>query len=372
MNDRKQLLADLKGRARLLFPGARDVLTKFVELAEKNGTEENLKKLVALKRAAVSDNAKLQELNRLRILTVDNFITPLSNAGSFFRKVNLAADEEPMLENTTGQETKARFIGEDGKPHMTQIIKELARRLIDLSWISTRELEYPLVDIYRGQVGQDILNAAPLARDLAIATDQKLWPLIKALPVATFVLSGKKPNRTFVLHSAINPANVPAGNLLDMSSEGEFNFEVLKGIVKYFMQMANVFPDGPTAPEAIFVPSLDVTAFIDALELDSNSTSPAMEQIFTDGYVTSIGGKTIVIVGDATLDPAAGIAYVRTNKPIGEWYTKTSLDVNYPENTNQIPGDWIRENKGRTFIKKVFGAVTPLPWTLNMLAVKYK
>jgi hypothetical protein len=369
--DRKQFIADLRGRAALLFPGARERLTAFLQKAEENGTPENVKKLIELKRAAISNGTALQDLNRLRILSVENLIVPMSNAGSFFRSISLQQDEEPMLENTTGQEMKARFIGEDGKPHMTQILKNLARKLIELGWVSTRILEYPLVDVYRGQVGQDVLNAAPMARDLALAIDQQLWKLIKALPVAAWVQTGPPASRTFVLHSTIIAANVPVGNLLDMSAQGAFNFEVIKAIVKFYMQMGNIF-DGVTSPEAIFVPSIDVGSFIDALTLTSNSLNPAVQQIFTDGYVTNLGGKQIVIVGDAQLDPALGLAYVRTNKPIGEWYTKPSMDISYPENPSQISEAAILENKGRAFIKKVFGAVTPLPWTVNMLAVKYK
>lgn len=368
--DRKQFLADLRGRGALLFPATRERLNAYLDKAEAGGTEENFKKLIQLKRDAVSDVTKLQELNRLRILTVENLVVAVSNAGSFFTKVTLEEDEEPMLENTTGQEMKARFIGEDGKPHMTQLMRNLSRKLIDLSWVSTDILEYPLIDIYRGKIGQDILNAAPLARDLGLRIDAELWKLIKALPVATWVQTGPPAKRTFVLHSSIIPANVPAGNLLNLASEGSFNFNVIKAIVKFYMQMGNIF--GSMVPEAIFVPSIDVTAFIDAITLTSDGRNPAVQQIFEGGFVTNVGGMKIVIVGDAQLDPADGLAYVRTSKAIGEWYTKPSMDVTFPENPDQISVKGLKENKGETFIKKVFGAVTPLPWTVNMLAVKYK
>lgn len=370
MNDRKQFIADLRGRSQLLFPTARERLGAYLDKAEANGTEENLQKLTVLKRESISDGAKLQEINRMRVLTVENLIVPMSNAGTFFTQISLQEDEEPMLENTTGQEMKARFIGEDGKPHLTQIMKNLSRKLIDLFWISTDILEYPLIDVYRGRIGQDILNAAPLARDLGLKIDVELWKLIKALPVATWVQTGPPAKRTFVLHSSIIAANVPVGNLLDLHTEGAFNFNVIKAIVKFYMQMGNIF--GAMVPQAIFVPSIDVTAFIDAITLQSEGTNPGVQQIFEGGFITNIGGTRIVIVGDPMLDPAAGLAYVRTNKAIGEWYTKPSLDVTYPENPSQISNKAIKENKGETFIKKVFGAVTPLPWTVNMLAVKYK
>lgn len=369
--DRKSLIAELKGRSTLLFPETRARMAAFVEKLEASPAD-NTKKLSALKKASLEDTAKLQEFNRLRTLTVENLIVASSNAASFFRKVDLAADEEPMIENTTGLVTKARVIGEDGKPHMTQAFKSLIRQLVPLSWVSTDILEYPLVDIYKGPIGQDVLNAVPLSRDLGFAIDFKLWPLVQALPVALWKLTGKPEARTFVLHPNINALNVPAGNLLDMHTEGAFNFNVVKGIVKWFMQMSGVFPDGPTVPEVIFVPSVDTTAFIDQIDLNSRGDNPAVEQIFTGGYVTNIGGKKIVIVGDSTLDPSAGIAYVRTNKPIGEWYTKPDLDINWPNSASQIPPEWVAENKGKTFMKKVFGAATPLPWTVNMLAVRYK
>lgn len=370
MNDRKQFLTDLRGRGALLFPAARERLTAFLDKAEAAGTEENQRKLIELKRESLSDATKLTELNRLRVLTVENLVVAVSNAGSFFTQVTLDADEEPMLENTTGQEMKARFIGEDGKPHLTQLMKNLSRKLIDLAWVSTDILEYPLIDIYRGKIGQDILNAAPMARDLGLRIDAELWKLIQALPVATWVQTGPPAKRTFVLHSSIIAANVPVGNLLNLSGEGAFNFNIIKAIVKFYMQMGNIF--GQMQPQAIFVPSIDVTAFVDALTLTSDGRNPAVQQIFEGGFVTNLGGMKIVIVGDSMLDPAAGLAYVRTSKAIGEWYTKPSLDVTFPENPDQISAKALKENKGEMFMKKVFGAVTPLPWTVNMLAVKYK
>lgn len=369
--DRKQLIAELKGRSTLLFPETRATLTAFIEKLEASPAD-NTKKLSALKKASLEDTAQLQEFNRLRTLTVENLIVAASNAASFFRKVNLEADEEPMIENTTGLVTKARVIGEDGKPHMTQAFKSLIRQLVPLNWVSTDILEYPLVDIYKGPIAQDVLNAVPLSRDFGFKIDALLWKLVQALPVARWNLAGKPEARTFVLHPNIIATNVPDGNLLDMHTEGAFNFNVVKGIVKWFMQMSGVFPDGPTVPEVIFVPSIDTTAFIDQIDLNSRGDNPAVQQIFTGGYVMDVGGKAIVIVGDATIDPAAGIAYVRTNKPIGEWYTKSSLDINWPNNSSQIPPEWVAENKGKTFMKKPFGAATPLPWTINMLAVMYK
>jgi hypothetical protein len=370
--ERKKFLDDLKARSAILFPAAREQLTKFISTAETNSTEENVQKLIQLKKDALSDPTKLMEFNRLRTLVVENLVTAQSNAASFFTKVNLEEDEEPMLENTTTQFMKARFIGEDGKPHMTQIIKNLARQLIPLGWVSTRELEYPLVDIYKGRVGQDVLAAAPLADGITRAMDVELWKLIKALPLTTFKVTGPELQRTFVLDPSIVPANVPTGNKLDLHAEGKFNFNVIKAIVKFYMQFGNVF--GQTiVPEVVYIPAIDSANFVDDVSLTTAVLgNPALTQIFENGYVTNFGGKNLILVGDPTLDPADGYAYVRTNKPIGEWYTKPSLDLNYPANPQQIPADWIRENKGRTFMKKVFGAATPLPWTIRMLAVKYK
>lgn len=369
--ERQKFLDDLKARSAILFPDAREQLSKFVATAESNGTEENVQKLIQLKRDAVSDPAKLMEFNRLRTLVVENIVTAKSNAASFFRKVNLEEDEEPMLENTTGQVMKARFIGEDGKPHMTQLIRQLARQLIPLSWVSTRELEYPLVDIYKGRVGQDVLRAAPLADAIVRAMDTELWKLIKALPVKTYKITGPELQRTFVLDPSIVPANVPTGNRLDLHTEGGFNFNVIKAIVKYFFIYGNVFGDS-IVPEVVFIPALDAANFIDAVDFTTDANNPAVKQVFEGGWVTSFGGRNLTLVADPTLDPADDYLYVRTNQPIGEHYSKTSLDINYPENPQQIPTDWIRENKGRTFMKKPFGAVTPAPWTIRMLAVKYK
>jgi hypothetical protein len=43
-----------------------------------------------------------------------------------------------------------------------------------------------------------------------------------------------------------------------------------------------------------------------------------------------------------------------------------------PSDPGQIPLEWRTENKGRIMMRQPFGAVTPLPWTVRMLAVKYK
>jgi len=368
--DRAEFFKNLKGRASILTASTAARLSKFIDQCEANATPENMAKLSALRRRALDDRAAMQELNRARSITVDNFVVAQSNASSFFNRVNLDADEAPILENITGQEMKARLIGEDGKPHLTQILKNLARTVVPLSWLSTRQFEYPLVDLYRGDVSQSLIEAAPLARDLAIAQDQALWPLIKALPKAVWVQTGPAATRTFVLHSAIDPANIPPGNFLDMTSEGAFDFNIIKAIVKWFMQMGNTFGEA-IIPKVIYVPSIDVGGFIDQITLNT-FPNVISNQIFEDGYVLSFGGKTMAIVGDSTLPVAAHTCYVRSNLPIGDFFRKPSMDEVLPSDPSQIPLIWRTENKGRIMMRQPFGAVTPLPWSVRMLAVKYK
>jgi hypothetical protein len=373
--NRAELLQSIKARFPLLPIDARERLTRFVEQAGGADADTKRKELVLLAEEAIKgNNTKYQELNRLRAIVVDNFVVAQSNAGSFFDQIKLEADEEPILVNDTGLEMKARVIGEDGRPHLTQILKKMSKTPIPLELVSTRLLEYPLRDLYRGtSVRDDVLNAAPLSRDLSIAIDQKLWVLIKALPVAAYVTTGAESARAYVLHSAIKAANIPSGNLIDVTgtSGAKFNFVVIKAIVKYFIQVGNTFGD-PLMPKAIFVPSVDLSGFIDDISLTSDGTNPGVQQIFENGYVVSLAGRSIMLVGDATLDPALGLAYVSTNKPIGKWFTKPSLDQTIPGSTEEIPVDWRLENKGRVAMQKVFGAVTSNRWGMNMLAVKYK
>lgn len=326
--------------------------------------------------AKIIRGPKQMELNALRVTTIDNFMVGSSNAASFFDAVNLAEDEEPWIENTTRQETEVRYIGQDGKARKTTILKADEGTRVDLRTLSTEEIEYLVTDIYKGDMKTPAMANIDLSYDLMQQNDQLLWAQVQGLIGNDFSYTGRKTARTINFHSSVKVANLPAGNLLlptlangdARATTSTFDLECLKAIIEYIGKWgSNAFRDGELRLGTIFVPSGDMFGWIGQVDVDTRE-NPITTQIFTSGYVVNFAGTSFTIVGDNTLDPAAGLAYVQTNKSVGEFFTKTSMDKVFIDDSisNQ------KLNRESISMSKVVGAGLPAQKRVNAAAVRYK
>jgi hypothetical protein len=96
-------------------------------------------------------------------------------------------------------------------------------------------------------------------------------------------------------------------------------------------------------------------------------TNSKVEEIFENGFILSYGGVNWTFIGDATLDPEEGLAYVKFSKPIGMYFTKPGLDQTFEDESIQMQ----KQNKGSVSMNKVVGWGLPINWFVNVAAVQY-
>jgi len=375
--NKKSILESLLLRASLLQPETCTRVSTFLKGAiDGVDKPENQERLVALrKRAYEGDVQAFQELNSLRIITIDNFVTAQANALAFFNVVPLKADEQPYLRNTTRQEVKCRFIGEDGKPRTMQAAKLQSDTQLPLRMLSSDDIEFKIFDMYKGEIADDAKSQFDVAYDLSMKINAELWTLIKGQVGDNFNYTGSaKQARTLNLHSSIITANLPTGNLITLASNSnstKFRFDVLRAIAQWCLQWGtSTLSTGEIVPVTVYVPSLHVGDMLDELTL--GSVDNAMVQEIKDvGYVVSLGRKKFNIVGDATLDPAAYRCYVRTNQSLGDHFTKPAGDRMFPSTAGYSDAER-KANKASMSAQKVYGAVAPEPNRLGVLGVQYR
>lgn len=378
-NQNFELDAVLKGlRARannMLMPATAATVVKRYDkmIANREGdlkktTEEGWKDLVV--RSLAGDAAATAEVVRTRITRVNNFLTAMSSAMSFFQEQALADNEAPYIQNHSMNEVLIAGMGPDGGWNLGKPVKYQQTQAVLLDMIASEVIEYPIFDIYQGSLASEMQALFNIARDLNSKISTKLWSFLQGALVSSFTTTGPLVSRHFVTQSNIFQANLPVGNKIDMpglTTTTQFVKAALDVILRYATQFAGVFEDGDLQPQVVFVPSVHAMGFLDTITM-TTAENPLMGQVVETGYVTNYGGRKWVIMPDPTLDPTAGLAYVRMNKPVGIHFTKPGADREVTEQTIEMK----LANKARSGMAKAFGAGMPLPWAVNVLAVHYQ
>ena len=382
--DRVQFIGQLRGRAKLLHgTNASRVQSYFDKqynlLTSTADRETAMAKHVELITASRAGNAEAtSQLQAIRIETVQNFLLASSNAMSFFEVIDLASDEVPYIQNHTRNEINVTYMGADGRPRKVQAIKQQQEQRVDLRFFTTDEYEYPLVDPYRGEVKEASLAQINVADDFNKQLSKQLWPYIQGT-IGNFGLTGKKQSRVYVPHSTIVVGNLPTTNALiplnpetgttDNTATSLWRKTCMDAVLKYCAAWGSeAFIDGAIVPAAVYVPSLHVMGWLDQVTL-TNFPNTVVEQIFENGFVISYGGNVKwALIGDTQLDPANKTAYIRTNKHVGKFFTKTKLDEVIIDDSKAMK----IQNKESMQMKKLIGVGLPSPWNVNAMAVQYR
>lgn len=314
------------------------------------------------------------ELAAMNVLTINNFMWATSNWGAFFEIVNLADDEEPWISNETKVQSSFLSINEDGTPVMDKApLLAGTETRVPLHMKASKEYVYPLIDLYRGDIRMNGMLNLDLARDLREDFEAARFALIDAAFAAFDVASSDKQDRTYVANDRVKSGNIPTTNNLlpsdDNTSSTKWRLTCLKALVHYEAKLSALQSmDGtPIRFSTIFLPSADVTNFIDTIS-ESTESNPITQQIFDNGYVMTIGGRSYNLVGDATLDPALGYAYALSNKPIGRWYAKPGLDGTFINNSAEMQ----RSNREGQWMRTVHGSAVPKHWKMNAARIRYR
>jgi len=117
---------------------------------------------------------------------------------------------------------------------------------------------------------------------------------------------------------------------------------------------------------SVFVPSRDITGFLKEVEV-SNPMNDYNTQVFEFGVIMNYAGQRWAFIADPTLDPNAGIAYVKFNKPVGKLWTKTALDQLIVDDSPAKK----KQNLESQVSRKVFFAGIPAARRINIAAVQY-
>lgn len=377
--DRKEYLEMLLGRSQLLQTASGSRVAKALTAMRDGLSEDNDKKVLDLVRKAKANPKGPEDvqLAELRVETVNNFIWASSNALTFFDEVSLMPTEEPFLENTSRWQINVDYVGQDGRPKKTVNIRYQDQARVNLHTLSTEELEYYVFDVYKGDVRTPQLANVDMGYEIMMQVDGILWPYIKSRILAanqTFnFTSGTKSSRVFVPHTRIETDNLPTTNLL--VAPGNTNSSTWRkacldlALVYVASWGSNAFRDGPIKPVTVFMPSSDVMGLLAEIQIVSQAfPNTVVEQILETGFILSYGGVKWSFVGDSTLPPADGLAYVKTNKSIGTFYTKPAADKTIIDRSTAME----KENKESILMTKVIGAALPTSKIINTFAIRYR
>ncbi len=307
-----------------------------------------------------------------------NIVLATSNWLPFFRVHTLNHNDRAEVINETNQEIGVSIIGIDGKADRVRAVKEFTAEPVRMLVLATDVYEYPLFDLDKGfDVRDAALVQVDLARDLAAQVDAMLAQYIlvgtpNSMLTAAFQTTGAMVSRDYHAHSRVNTANFPAGNLLTLdgnSTTTKLRLDVFKAIVKYQHDWGSgAFPDGDIMAQTIIVPSSDTTGFLDEIATIDVNDNEVTRQIFNGGVPVNYGGQTWRVIGDNTLDPNDGMAYVQTNKPVGEFYQKPSLDQTLLDDSF----DRKINNSEAVAMTKVVGAATSRHHRPHLIGVRYR
>ena len=379
LEDKRHYIKNLRVSAARLVPEARARLQASFDTmlaglddgdeAKRTAIAERAKKYGELFRKALDGDSEAKaSIAKMRVERINNFLVATSNVMKFLKPVTLQADEMPYFENTTRQFVSVYYLGQDGRPRRTQPIKSFTQQSFDLKMVGTEEYEYPLWDLRTGMVADEAKANVDLADDLDRGIDTLIWPMLDAL-CGNFTLTGPNPKRTYYVHPSINIKNLPTSNLLVPSGNTNSTLwrkECMDAVIQYCLSWGNALPGGQMKPVTVFIPSSEMTGFLQQITLTSFGNS-LVEQIMDNAWVVDYAGMKWNLQADATLDPDKGRAYIQTTLPAGEFYTKPSLDKTFDDISMALQ----KQNKGILSMQKPIGVGMPNAWAPNVICVQY-
>jgi len=311
----------------------------------------------------------MRQLNEIRVETVSNYIRAEGHFLSmFFDPVNLEPGDVPYFQNTSLNEVNVNYMSEDGRAEIYSAVKSQSQVAVPLKVIESDQVEYATRDIYQGFIGQAAQATFDIGYDLTQKIDGEVFSLMDSSAFGAFdITNAAKEKRTYVAHSKINAANLPTTNELAAASNGastKFRLDVVRKIMRYATQWANVFGSSVMPTGVILVPSLAAADLADEITPDGSTNNSVADELMRDFIQFDYLGVRWVLVPDATLAPK--LVYPVFNRPIGRIYYKPSMDEDM---VRESPNDPHRE---RRWQNKVIGTVIPAPWTPFCARVRYQ
>jgi hypothetical protein len=305
----------------------------------------------------------------------------MASAGwsGFFQQINLGDADQFVHQRRIGNETSVRVVGPDGKTFHQPASNNFSFTPVPLIEIGTDILEYPLFDVNAGDgVRENALSSVSLAADLMSKVDELTAAQIvvtspDTILTANFTVTGDLQDRSYVTHSRVNAANLPAGNilvLLDNTATSLPRSGALYAIIDYVASFGSgaFSPEEDLRPEVLHVPAKHAASLLAEAGVTAVANSYADSLIKTGPFKIVFGGVEFTIVPDNTLDPDSPYIYVRFNRPVGIFLDKPTQARTIIDEGPAAQ----RMNKGTVNQTRAVGFVMPKHWSTNVLAVKYR
>jgi hypothetical protein len=144
----------------------------------------------------LGDYALQRALNARRTATVDNYIRATGNwSGLFFAEESLGHDERPEFIHTSQNEVGVTYVAEGGKTHTLQAVKPQKETYPDLNIYNSEEVEYPVWDVYNGDVATAAQRTFDIAYDLRAQIEADAKVLIDGA-IGTFNTGSDQESRS--------------------------------------------------------------------------------------------------------------------------------------------------------------------------------
>ncbi len=305
-------------------------------------------------------------------------LLPTASWLPFLETVTLADNETPLMKTGVEQETGIRVLGPDGGAREFGAVQNLDTAAVPLFYLTSDWFAYKLTDLYQGSdVKNTALATLDIARDMAMHIDSLIKSYhmpgaVGSIIKASFVTTGPEEKRSYLVHSNVVPANLPAGNYIELddnTATSKLRKAILKTVVAYCTAWGKGgLVNGPDMiPVAIHVPSGQASDFLNDAEVTSTPDSKR-EAIANNPFQIAYGGFNFTIVPDSGLDPALECVIVRMNRPTGIFYTKPSVGRQITDESPAL----LSMNKGRKMETKAIGISFPESWCPNVLCIRYR
>jgi len=324
------------------------------------------KRAELLQKLAKGDADARRQMAGIRLETFSNYLyAPALWLAQYAKIVNLKDDERPVAQRITKQEVSVYAVGGDGSPKQVKITLDPDETIIPLEYLTSDIVRYRKVDIYRGRVTDPALATINLSYDMGQKIDGQVQNLLignSSSFFGAFTFTGKRANWSYVAHSRINTANLPASNdVIVYEQDGTtpqegFGFQVLAYIVDYAARWNGAFQDGvdlkPTG--RILLPPAHIKQITNGIFPSGATRNKIADELMDQGWFgVHYLGIDWVFVPDNTLDPSVLACYPEFNKKPVEVFFKPGLDEE-----KDSAGDYQIESKNEEerYMRRVFGA----------------
>lgn len=350
------------------------------EVFDRSKPEER-EQLAAFIRSSLENSQRSSELAAYRSFEIQRDIIASMFALSAFQEVDLNPDELPLITRPqTQQHFGVRYTGQDGGFRNAQWTTTRQAEHIEMRTIATDKVGFPLQDIQLGTIQEFDRVNSQLRYDLEMKIDTEAKDAIDDLEAA----SGLRDLLT--LHPQIVAANVPDKNYLDLTSTGTYGtahkltLPRIKAILSHFAKLraTNLGPYGGINLQSIQISPQnmeDQWDFVDLVSGYSGGPDPVApqntvptsvrDQIFAGGMMNSAWGFSWTTMPNSRLD--TGRLYCFTNKPVGWFFTKKSMDRTLRWDSPELQ----LANENFVAYQRVLQFATVAEWAINVLIVDF-